>query len=140
MPRSLTVPLAAALVACVCAVFTSAALGGTSSPCKLVSAKQVGQISGHQVTKTTLAPLGPTCIWTLRHATEITLSTERQSASALAREMRSRRAVTVARHHGYCGKLGGWEVELPVSSGRVLVVTAACSVAERIAAIAIPHL
>lgn len=120
-------------------VFGSAALasGSTTNPCALITKGQIQAITHHTVVKRTLAPLGPTCIYELRHATEITLLIERTNFARAAGEMRNRTHVSVHARSAYCGRVGEPTLYVSLPAGKILAVTAGCSVARRIATIAV---
>lgn len=115
-----------------------AATGEPPNPCKLASQAEVQAIARMPVTRQVEAPLGPTCIYTLRpSAADITLTVEPLSLAQAHRQLQRPSQVTIAGHKGYCGILGRQTLYLSVASGTVLQVTAACPVARRIAATAI---
>jgi hypothetical protein len=95
---------------CAAAVFGFAVSSGATAakpfnPCSLVTVKQVQTITHLRVLKQTVAPLGPTCIYTFRGSkTEITVAVETRSFSAVARQMKSRKRVSVHSREGYCGR------------------------------------
>jgi hypothetical protein len=54
--------------------------------------------------------------------------------------MRKRQSVTVAGHAGYCGSLGRPMLDIMLTNGKVLNITAPCSLAQRLAAKALPRI
>jgi len=87
------------------------------------------------------APQGPTCIYRpIRAKRVITLSVQSLEFARLKAQIHDLRPVTVHGRTGYCGSYGQPTVFVPLSSGRVLDVTASCSVATRIASAAVTRL
>ena len=111
------------------------------NPCKLVSISEAQTITGGEIAGRVEAPLGPTCIYSrARSKVPITLAIEAQSFSQVAHHLSKRKAVTVGGHLSYCGRLGTEMLFVPLSGGRVLNVTAPCSIAERFATLAVGRL
>jgi hypothetical protein len=111
------------------------------NPCRLVSRAEAGSIAGRTVTASIEAPLGPTCVYQFSAPkSNITLTIESMSFSQVTHQMQKRTAVTVAGHRAVCGQLGAGMLFAPLSGGRVLNVTAPCSVAQRFAALALSRL
>jgi hypothetical protein len=110
-------------------------------PCSLVTKAQAGAIIGAAVTEPLEAPLGPTCIYqTPRGKPYITLSVQKADLGKLRARLRAPRAVSVAHRTAYCAGAGAKTLYVPVGGGRVLTVSAACTVAARFAALAAPQL
>jgi hypothetical protein len=87
------------------------------------------------------APQGPTCIYRpIRDKRVITLSVQSLEFARLKAQIHDLRPVTVHGRTGYCGSYGQPTVFVPLSSGRVLDVTASCSVATRVASAAVTRL
>ncbi len=114
-----------------------ASAASSSSPCSLVTIRQIETITGRTVKRRTLGLLGPTCIYQFRRGSEITLVVETASFARVSRQLRSRTHTSVGHHTAACGNLGESVLYVSLPAGRVLVVQASCSVAERIGAIAV---
>ncbi len=131
----------AVVLACSGCLAAAGALARTAdvarNPCGLVTVRQIESITHRTVTKRTLAPLGPTCIYALRGAREITIVVESGNFTALARVLRNRTRVHVRSRAAYCGRIGQSTLYVSLASGKVLAVSAGCSVAEKIAAAAL---
>jgi hypothetical protein len=111
------------------------------NPCIFLTAAQARAIIGSPIVSEVEAPLGPTCIVTIRGRREpITIAVEAVKIKQLAKEMRQPRPVTVAGHAAYCGTLGQPTLDVSLAGGKVLNITAPCVVAEQIAARALPHI
>jgi hypothetical protein len=111
------------------------------NPCTLVSTSEAQAITGETITGRAEAPLGPTCIYKVRGAaSEITLAVESGGLSQARHHMTEPSRVAVRGRQGYCGKLGTETLLVPLGSGRLLNVTAPCSVAQRFAALALGRL
>jgi hypothetical protein len=114
---------------------------GEVKPCKLVTQAQAQAIVGHPIGAPQEAPLGPTCIFQSKgSASAITLAVESIDFVSIRAHMRGRRRVEVAGHRAYCGYYGQQMTYVLLSGGRVLNVTAPCSLGLRFAAAALPHL
>ncbi len=112
----------------------------TLDPCTLVSVSEVQSITGGGFIGRVEAPLGPTCIYHVSGApSDVTLAVEAASTAPAAHKG-VRQNISVAGHTGYCLKLGGAMLLVPLSGGRVLNVTAPCALAQRFAAAALGHL
>jgi hypothetical protein len=110
-------------------------------PCSLVTKSQARAILGTPVVEPLQAPQGPTCIYqSARGKQYVMLAVQQASLAKLRKQLSASRSVQVAGTTGYCGKSGRPMLYLPVSSGRVLSVAAACNIATRFAAKAAPHL
>jgi hypothetical protein len=110
-------------------------------PCSLVTNSQARAILGTPVVEPLQAPQGPTCIYRAARGKQyVTLAVQQASLAKLRKQLSASRSVQVAGATGYCGKSGRPMLYLPVSSGRVLSVAAACTIATRFAAKAAPHL
>lgn len=123
-------------------VFTGADAGAKPlGPCSLVTAKEMQAITHLQVAKEVLAPLGPTCIYTFRKSrTEITVAVETRSFSTVVRQMTAPKRVLVRHLKGDCGKVGLPTLFVSLPHKQVLEIAAGCTVAQKIAAIALARL
>jgi hypothetical protein len=111
------------------------------NPCVLVTGAEAQAIVGAPIVAETEAPLGPTCIFKVRGQPQtITLTVESLSVLNQVREMRKPRQVTVGGHSAYCGKLGQPMLDVSLTAGRILNVTAPCAIAEALAAKALPRI
>jgi hypothetical protein len=114
---------------------------GQPNPCRLVSVAEVKSISGQTITSSLEAPLGPTCVYKVSNSkANITVAVESSNVSQITRHMTKRQQLTVQGHSAYCGQLGSQMLFVPLSGGRFLHVTAPCSVAQRLAAVALSRL
>lgn len=119
--------------------------GGTAekpfNPCTLVSRAEARTILGTRVRAPMTASQGPTCIYRRRHGGPgVTLAVESQSLQRIVGHSRSLARVRVHGHAGRCVKYGSVMMYVPLAGGRVLNVTAACPIAARFAAKALPRL
>jgi hypothetical protein len=128
---------------------TSGSTGGTvaalvpkgPNPCVFVSAAAAQAIIGMPIAGTTEAPLGPTCVFKLKGQRQtITIAVETQRIGTQVRYMHRRRHLLLGGHRAYCGVLGRSMLDVSLSGGRILNVTAPCSVAEALAARALRHI
>lgn len=107
------------------------------NPCTLVTTSEAESITGAAI-RATDAPLGPTCIYSLRGAkAPITLAVETERFTQVAGPMTHRQRVTVHSVRAYCGRLGTQVLLVPVTTREVLSVTAPCAVAQRFASLAL---
>jgi hypothetical protein len=126
----------------------SAAAGASTksvNPCSLITEHTVASSLKLKISKRSLAPLGPTCIYSFRGTKhELTIALQNQSLTSVKREIAHRKATKVARHSAYCGKIG--QVTLDVSLGRkkllsvagtALSLSRSCRVAREIAGTAL---
>jgi hypothetical protein len=116
---------------------------GTSqfNPCSLVSVQQMRAITRLHVVKRTLAPLGPTCIYTFtKRSPEITVAVAPHTLSLAARHMAAPKRVSIERHQALCGRLGEQTLLVSLPHGQVLTIVAGCATARKIAAVALVHL
>jgi hypothetical protein len=112
-----------------------------SNPCGLVARSEVQAILGGPIAAPVEAPQGPTCIYRpIGDKRVITLSVQSLEFAKLKAQIHDLRPVTVHGRTGYCGSYGQPTVFVPLSSGRVLDVTASCSIATRIASAAVTRL
>lgn|GEM_PF-3979401 len=115
--------------------------GGEVRPCKLVTHSQAQAILGHSIAAPQEAPLGPTCIFQSTGSPgTITLAVESIDFASIKAHMHNRKQVKVAGHRAYCGYYGQQMTYVLLPGGRVLNVTAPCSLGLRFAAAALPHL
>jgi hypothetical protein len=116
-------------------------LAAASNPCGLVSRSEVQAILRGPIAAPVEAPQGPTCIYRpIRDKRVITLSVQSLEFAKLKAQIHDLRPVMVLGRTGYCGSYGQPTVFVPLSSGRVLDVTASCSVATRVASAAVTRL
>jgi hypothetical protein len=93
------------------------------------------------VAKKTLAPLGPTCIYTFtKRSPEITVAVAPYRLSSAAHHMKGPKRVSIERHQGLCGRLGQPTLLVSLPHQQVLTIVAGCATAQRIAAVALTHL
>ena len=111
------------------------------NPCRLVNLAEAQSITGGLVAGRLEAPLGPTCIYRLTHSkAAITLAVESMKFSQITHQMSARTPVTVGGRRAYCGKLGAQMLFVPLANGKLLNVTAPCSIAQQFAARALSRL
>lgn len=118
----------------------SASAARRVNPCALVTARQVAAVTHSRVSGHVLAPLGPTCIFRLeKTGKQLTITVGGARFSALVRQIprRKRHRVSVRGRRGYCGVLGGPILYVSLRHRKVLTITAACTPARRLAAIAL---
>jgi hypothetical protein len=110
-------------------------------PCGLVPLSEAQSITGGEIAGRVEAPLGPTCIYHLSNSkSDITMAVESMSFSQVTRHMSSRKAIDIAGRHAFCGKLGDQMLFVPLSGGKLLNVTAPCTIAQQFAAKALTRL
>ncbi len=120
---------------------TVLAAGSQLNPCTLVSVAAAQSITGGLIQDRVEAPLGPTCIYRLSNThSSITLAVESQKLSQIAHHMTQRRQLDIGGRRAFCGKLGTQMIFVPLASGRILNVTAPCSIAQRFAQLALSRL
>ena len=111
------------------------------NPCQLVSVHEAESITGGMIVNRVEAPLGPTCIYTLSTSkAPITMAVQSQSFSQVTRNLAKRQSVKLRGHQAYCGNLGAQMLWVSLGKGKLLHVTAPCSVAQRFAALALNRL
>ncbi|HWI71937.1 MAG TPA: hypothetical protein VNT55_08285 [Baekduia sp.] len=111
------------------------------TPCNLVRRSEAAAILGVAVRPLVEAPQGPTCIYRAAKGTGfITISVQKAALSKLRKQMRHVKPVAVAQRDSLCGTVGRPALYVPVSSARVLVVTAPCGVAKQFASAAVPRI
>lgn len=112
-----------------------------SRPCSLVTKTQATAIIGATILEPLEAPQGPTCIYQTKSGTPyITLAVQTVDFAKLRKQIRNTRSISVASRTAYCGTYGKPMLFLPVTGGRVLSITAPCTLAQRFAAKAATHL
>lgn len=112
-----------------------------TNPCKLVSVHEANTMTGGAIAGSRLAPLGPTCVFSLDHRkANITLNVEASNFSEVTRPMVKREQLEIRGHKAYCGQLGSPMLYVQLSGGRVLHVSAPCLIAQRFAQTALSHL
>ena len=111
------------------------------SPCSLVTRGQAGAILGARVLAPFEAPQGPTCIYRSKsgHAF-VTLAVQPLDFDTARRRLRGGAAVDVAGRSAYCGRAGQPTLYVKLPRGRVLSVSATCSIAQKFAARAVAQL
>jgi hypothetical protein len=115
--------------------------GSQLNPCRLVSLAEAHTITGGSVQSASEAPLGPTCVYQLSgKEPDITLAVESAKLAQATHGMRPRRTVTVGGHTALCGRLGVQMLFVPLTGGRLLNVTAPCSIAQQFAGHALGRL
>lgn len=113
----------------------------TLDPCSLVTRSEVESAAGATLSAGVEAPLGPSCIFKRGgRAPDIALAVVPLSFAEARHSLPRPEAVTVGAHTAYCGGPAHAVLLVSVAPGRVLSVSAPCSVARRIAAIAIGRL
>ena len=111
------------------------------NPCILVTRTEAQAAVGSPITKITEAPLGPTCILQVQGQKQtITVAVESSVAASQVHEMRKVQHLAISGHTAYCGVLGRPMLNVPLSNGKLLNVTAPCSIAQALAAKALPRI
>jgi hypothetical protein len=111
------------------------------TPCNLVTAAQATAIVGAPVQKPIEAPQGPTCIYRTRNGKSfVSVAVQASDLKKLKPHLRLRQRVDVAHRSAYCGTYGQPMLYVPLSGGRVLSVTAPCSIAKQFAIRAVRQL
>ncbi len=111
------------------------------SPCTLVTKKQAQAATGLHLLDPVEAPQGPTCIYRDRAGKAfVTLAVQDVPFSAVRRELRRLKKVSIGDREAYCGVNGAPMLYLPIARARILSVTAQCEVAKDFARFAAPHL
>jgi hypothetical protein len=111
------------------------------NPCVLITGAEAEAILGAPIVATKEAPLGPTCIFKVKGQQQtVTLAVESLSVSTQVRQMQKLRRLTVAGRAAYCGTLGRPMLDIVLSGGKILNVTAPCAVAEALAAKALSRI
>jgi hypothetical protein len=108
-----------------------------ANPCKYVPLHNATAIF-HAKVKETEAPLGPTCIFTIKgkKATD-TLAVEVVNVAQTVHKMKNVSKFKLTGHQGYCGDLGTAQLFVKLRHQKVLVVHAPCKTARAIAGVAI---
>lgn len=111
------------------------------NPCTLVNLHEAKSITGGAVVSTLEAPLGPTCVYQLKHRrSSITLTVETSSYSFLTRSIKKGQRLHISGREALCGQLGSPTLYAQLPGGRVLHVTAPCPIAQQFAAQALRRL
>jgi hypothetical protein len=111
------------------------------TPCNLVRRSEAAAILGVAVRPLVEAPQGPTCIYrAAKGAGFITISVQKTALSKVRKQMHDAKSVAVGQRDSLCGTVGRPALYVPVSSARVLVVTAPCRVAKQFASAAVPRI
>ncbi len=119
----------------------NASATGQSDPCKLVSRAEAQAILGEPIDAPQEAPLGPTCIYQpVGGRSFVTLAVETVDFAHLKPRIRHRKRIKVAGRTGYCGVYGQPTTFVPITSGRVLTITASCNTGTLFSARALPRL
>jgi hypothetical protein len=117
------------------------AASGESNPCELVSKAEAQRMLGAPIAAPQEAPLGPTCIYQPAGAhNAVTVVIETTDFAKLRSQMRNRRRMTIAGRVAYCGDLGRPNTLVALKLGRVLSITAPCTIGLRFAAAALPRI
>lgn len=119
----------------------SARPGHRRSPCALVTRREAERALGAELADPFEAPQGPTCIY--RSASGdvfVTVGFQRTALRSLRGRMGHARRVRAAGRRGYCGMLGGPALALAAGPDRVLVISAHCRPARRLATRAVPRM
>lgn len=115
--------------------------GGHSNPCALVSRAETQAILGRPIDTPVEAPLGPTCIYQpVGTKNFITLTVEATNFAVIKPHIRNRTQIRVGGRAGYCGIYGQPTTFVPLTDGRVLNITAPCSVGRLLAVKALSRL
>jgi hypothetical protein len=105
------------------------------NPCVFISGAEAQSIIGSPIAGEKEAPLGPTCVFSFKGQRQtVTIAVESENVATQARYMRKRQRVTVSGHQGYCGVVGRPMLDVSLPGGKLLNVTAPCSVAKALAA------
>jgi hypothetical protein len=117
------------------------ASSAAKNPCSLVTAKQIHVIEARKVTKVSEAPLGPTCIYSLKGTkAEVTIVIEASKFNKAIATLQSRKPRTILRHRGYCGQAGHPVLLVSLPNSKVLGISANCVAAVKIAKIVLRRL
>jgi hypothetical protein len=112
----------------------------SADPCKYVPAHNAAAIF-HVKVKETEAPLGPTCIFTVKGKKQTdTLAVEVLNVTQTVRKMKHVSKFKLAGHSGYCGDLGTPQLLVKLRHSKVLSVHAPCSTARALAGVAISRI
>jgi hypothetical protein len=112
-----------------------------ANPCALVTRSEARAIVGAPIVGQSEAPLGPTCIFRVHGQRPIiTLTVERSTLAATARRLKSPQHTAIRGHIAVCGMLGQPMLFVPIGGGRILNVTAPCTMATALAATALTRL
>lgn len=110
-------------------------------PCSLVTTAEAQAALGGQLDQPVEAPQGPTCIFKLTSGTiAATIAVENAPLARFIDRMKGSKSLVIAKHLTYCGILGSPTLVSEVGANSLLVVSAPCSVAQKLAADALPHL
>jgi hypothetical protein len=110
-------------------------------PCALVSQSQAQSILGISLQAPTEAPLGPTCIFKSTKGTiAATLAIEAESLDQIRGQMHDAQVSSLQGHQAVCGTYGRPTLYASLKGGSLLVVSAPCPMAQRLAADALPHI
>jgi hypothetical protein len=108
--------------------------------CKLVSAAQASAVLGATVKKQVDAPIGPTCVYELGGSRpDVTITFQTETLSAFDSKLKNAVYLNVADHPAYCGDFGHPQIAVQMGTVELLNISAPCSQARRLAAIAVPH-
>lgn len=111
------------------------------NPCVLITTAEAESIVGAPIVGITEAPLGPTCILKVKGQRQtVTLAVESSAVANQVHQMRKLQQLTVAGHAAYCGELGRPMLDVQLSGGKILNVTAPCALAQALAEKAVPRI
>ena len=109
----------------------------STNPCTYVPIGKAKTIL-HGKVKETEAPLGPTCIFTIKGSKQTaTLAIEVVNVTSTVHKMKHVSKFKVTGHQGYCGTLGTATVLVKLRHHQVLDVHAPCAAAKALAAVAV---
>jgi hypothetical protein len=112
----------------------------STNPCTFVPARNATAIF-HAKVKETEAPLGPTCIFTVKgKKASDTLAVEVVNITQTVRKMKHVSKFKLTGHQGYCGDLGTAQLFVKLRDHEVLAVHAPCKTGKALAGVAIRHI
>ena len=112
----------------------------STNPCEFVPTRNATAIF-HAKVKETEAPLGPTCIFTVKgKKASDTLAVEVMNITQTVRKMKHVSKFKLTGHEGYCGDLGTAQLFVKLRDHEVLVVHAPCKMGKALAGVAIRHI
>lgn len=110
-------------------------------PCKLVTQAEAQSALGIPLRPLTEAPLGPTCIFESEQGNiAATLAVEQASVDQLRSRLPQMQATITDGHQGYCGTYGKPTLFVSLTKTSLLVVSAGCGQAEKLATDALAHI
>lgn len=112
-----------------------------NEPCSLITMSQARAALGQSLRTPTQAPLGPTCIFHSTKGTEVaTMAVEKEQFDQIRPKVSGIKTATVAGKATYCGVYGKPTLFAPLDSDSLLVISAPCPQAQKMAAAALPRL